>query len=111
MQLIMSRLKLLSISLLSTLFIATGCAPQPNQEPTQATAGGQADAASKWEGKLIQRPGTTPEDEKVYLVRDGKRHWVISGDWLKQHGYNFPADVKIIPADELAQVPLGDPIQ
>jgi hypothetical protein len=68
--------------------------------------------ASKWEGSLVKRPGgPSVEDGKVYLVRDGKRCWVISADWLKSRGFRFPEDVKVISSEELDAIPLGDVIR
>lgn len=64
-------------------------------------------ATSKWEGSLVRRPGNTPEDGKVYVVQGGIKRWVISGEWLKLHGYKFPDDVKVISVEELAAIPLG----
>lgn len=69
-------------------------------------------ATSKWEGSLVKRPaGNSVEDGKVYLVQGGKRCWVLSAEWLKLHGYKFPEDVKVISAEELAAIPLGDVIR
>ena len=97
----------ISIILAVSLFALGACSKSeaPN-EPVQQSA-----AVSKWEGQIIRRPGSSPEDGKVYLVRDGKKHWVVSAEWLKQHGYNFPADVKVVTADELAQIPEAGVIQ
>jgi hypothetical protein len=67
-------------------------------------------ATGKWEDKLIQGPGITPEASKVYLVRDGKRHWVLHSQWIVAHGYRWPQDVNHISLDELNAVPLADPI-
>ena len=63
------------------------------------------------EGQLVRRPGETPEDGKIYLVRDGIKHWVLDAKWLMRHGYHWPGDVIVIPAAELDSIPLGDPIR
>jgi hypothetical protein len=68
-------------------------------------------AATKYEKKLIRRPGSSPEDGKVYVVRDGRKSWVLSGDWMKKNGYKWPDDVMEIPASDLDSIPLGEPIQ
>ncbi len=87
--------------------ICVGCsASQVQEQPAVGNA-----AVSKWEGQLIRRPGSSNEDGKVYLVQGGKKRWVISGDWLKQHGYSFPGDVKQVSAEELAAIPTGHVIQ
>lgn len=67
-------------------------------------------SAGKWEDKMIQGPGTRPEDSKVYLVRDGKRHWVTHGTWLVAHGYRWPQDVLHVSAEEINSIPLADMI-
>ncbi len=88
-----------------------GCSPASERNVAPGVQPAAANSAlSKWEGQLVRRPGNTPEDGKVYLIQDGKKRWVISADWLKRHGYNFPADVKEISANELAAIPLGDVI-
>ena len=68
-------------------------------------------ANGKYEGKLVRRPGSTAEDSKVYLIRDGQKHWIADGHWITAHGYKWPDDINTIAAPDLAQIPLGDPIQ
>ncbi|MDQ6943260.1 MAG: hypothetical protein M3169_12205 [Candidatus Eremiobacteraeota bacterium] len=63
-----------------------------------------------WEGQLIQGPGTSLEAQKVYLVRDGKRHWVVHSEWLISHGYAWPADVHHIGAAEVNAIPEAEMI-
>jgi hypothetical protein len=88
-----------------------GCSGPEAAKKSDAKTASTNDAASKWEGALIKRPaGPSVEDGKVYLVRGGKRCWVLSVEWLKLHGYKFPDDVKEIPAEELASIPLGEEI-
>jgi hypothetical protein len=65
---------------------------------------------SKWEGQVVRRPGSADEDGKVYLVQGGRKHWLLSAAWMTQHGYKWPDDVRVIPAEELAAIPLGDVI-
>jgi hypothetical protein len=67
--------------------------------------------AYHWENKLVRRPGDAAEDGKVFLVKDGKRHWVVNSGWITAHGYKWPADVNQIPAAELNAIPEGDAIQ
>lgn len=86
-----------------------GCSKQPS--PSQPSNQAAATVISKWEGKLVRRPGTTEEDGKVYLVQDGTRHWVVSGAWLLAHGYEWPGDVHQIPAEEFNAIPIGDMIE
>jgi SAM-dependent methyltransferase len=65
---------------------------------------------SQYEGKLIRREGNTPDDGKVYFVRQGRKQWVIDAGWISAHGFRWPEDVTVIPANELDEIPLGDPI-
>jgi len=106
----MFRIRIVFVPLLSLLLLAA-CSPTTTRENSAQQLGTGQLAASKWEGQLIRRPGDTPEDQKVYLVKSGKKQWVISADWLKRHGYKFPEDVKLVSAEELAAIPQGDAIQ
>ena len=67
-------------------------------------------AILKWQGRVVRRPGPTPEDGKVYLVEGGQKRWIISGDWLALHGYNI-LDPQVVPSEELAAIPTGEDIQ
>ena len=67
-------------------------------------------AESKYEGKLVRRQGNSPEDSKVYLVREGLKQWVMDSAWLTAHGYRWPEDVNIVGPGELEEIPVGDPI-
>jgi uncharacterized membrane protein len=66
--------------------------------------------AGPYENKLVRRPGTTVEDGKVFLIRGGRRHWVVFASWLVKHGYHWPDDVLTIPADQLNSIPEGGAI-
>jgi SAM-dependent methyltransferase len=67
-------------------------------------------AESKYEGKLVRREGSSPEDGKVYFVREGLRQWVIDVRWIAANGFRWPEDVTLISPGELDELPLGDPI-
>lgn len=71
---------------------------------------GSGTSSGKWEGKLIQGPGARPIDQKVYLVQDGKRRWVVHAEWLTAHGYAWPGDVHHVSAEEVDAIPAGDTI-
>jgi hypothetical protein len=93
------------------VFLTISCSrPGTDEHSAQNSAAAQLQA-SKWEGQLIRRPGSTAEDGKVYLVKEGKKHWVVTADWLKAHGYKFPEDVHVISAEDLGQVPEGEAVQ
>jgi SAM-dependent methyltransferase len=67
-------------------------------------------AAIVYEGKLVRREGDTPEDGKVYVVRQGSKHWIVNAGWVSENGYRWPEDINVIPAGVLEQIPPGDPI-
>ncbi|MEP7362264.1 MAG: hypothetical protein ABI972_03345 [Acidobacteriota bacterium] len=94
---------------LFTLLLAVGCSSPP-PPPPQETAATQP-PTSPFEKLLVRRPGNEPEDGKVYLVRNGKKQWVVNAKWLAANGYRFPEDVREISAAELAAIPTGDPIE
>jgi hypothetical protein len=37
------------------------------------------------DGKLVSASGRGMEGHKVYLVRNGRKHWVSTVDWLHEH--------------------------
>jgi hypothetical protein len=81
-----------------------GCAPSPKEQvPAQASI-------SVWENKLVRRPGDAPEDGKIYIVKDGKKHWIIHSSYIGAHSADFSTNVQTIPATELDRIPPGEPI-
>ncbi len=67
-------------------------------------------APKSYEGKLVRRPGSGVEDAKVYVILNGQKHWVWDGHWITGHGYKWPDDVNVIPADDLSAIPVGNSI-
>ena len=98
-----------SMSLL-TMALA-GCSNGPTKIAAAKQETGAAAFIAKWNLKLVRRPGPTPEDGKVYLIRDGQKYWVISREWIKKNGYKWPDDVYQVSAEELERVPLGGVIE
>jgi uncharacterized membrane protein len=68
-------------------------------------------AALVYDGQLVRGPGPSPEDGRVYFVEDGKKHWVMNGQWIASHGFKTPDDINIIPQTDLVPIPEGDPIR
>ena len=62
------------------------------------------------EGCLVRRPGDTPEDQMVYYVENGRKRWVTTAEWIKAKGLNWPGDVQLITAAELASIRPGPPL-
>lgn len=82
-----------------------GCA---SQEPAKTAPEA---AVSKYEGKVVKRPGGPGDDGKVYIVQGGKKRWVVNASWFAPHGYKFPEDVREIPAADFEAIPTGEAIQ
>jgi len=47
------------------------------------------------ENKLVCAPGSSAEDGKVYFVREGRKHWVTSVNWLHQHGMRLEQTIQV----------------
>jgi hypothetical protein len=90
--------------------LASGCSSNPPSPPPSSTSVSTT-PPSPYENKLIRRPGSTIEDGKVYVVQNGKKHWVVNASWFSNHGFKFPDQVQEIPAAQLDAIPEGDPIQ
>ncbi len=96
-------------AILIAILFATGCS---STSPLPAAPDSiPAAAATKYDNMIVKRPGSSPEDGKAYLVRSGKKHWVVNAAWFSSNGYRFPEDVREIPAAELDAIPSGEPIQ
>ncbi len=59
-------------------------------------------------GEIVVR-GTSPTDQgrKVFLIRDGRRHWVTSPDWYDRVGYGWD-DIVHVEDTVILEVPEGD---
>ena len=53
--------------------------------------------------------GTSPTDQgrKVFLIRDGRRHWVTSPHWYQKTGYGWD-DIMHVDDSAILEVPEGD---
>jgi ABC-type polysaccharide/polyol phosphate transport system ATPase subunit len=59
-------------------------------------------------GEIVVR-GTSPTDQgrKVFLIRDGRRHWVTSPAWYDKTGYGWD-DIVHVDDTAILEVPEGD---
>lgn len=89
------------------LGLTAGC----TEAPRATSPAVETSKPSPYEKMVVRRPGPTPEDGKVYVVQQGKKHWVVNAEWFPRNGYRFPEDVREIPASELERIPAGEPIQ
>jgi hypothetical protein len=94
------------------LWLMYACSPAQNASESPGSSDAHSSSiAARYESQLVRRPGETPDDGKVYLIRGGRKHWIVDAKWLSANGYRWPDDVKTIDAAELAQIPASDPIQ
>jgi hypothetical protein len=93
---------------LAAFALFAGCSTSP---PAPNAPAAQSAAQSQWENKLVRRPGSSPDDTKVYWIKDGRKHWIVNASWITAHGYKWPDDVNEIAAAELDAIPQGDAIQ
>lgn len=54
----------------------------------------------------VRSPSTA---DKVYLVKDGKRHWIKNPETLQKLGFNFQT-IKNITNEEMNKIEAGSPI-
>ncbi|MEP7362263.1 MAG: methyltransferase domain-containing protein [Acidobacteriota bacterium] len=73
-------------------------------------------AARRWtgpepdlDGRLVCGSGASAEDQKVYLIGGGKKHWVTSESWLEAHGMSLSAAIRV-DSRLLAAIISGPPL-
>lgn len=75
-----------------------------NTDASKTNAAAQ-DAAVRYDGKVVrQPPGAGGKAEGWYLVKDGKRRWIVRADWLPQNGLT-PESVIEISSEEFNAIP------
>jgi len=52
---------------------------------------------------------TSQTGDKIYLIKEGKRHWITNPDTLKALGFSF-GEEKLISHKELLKIPEGEPL-
>ncbi|HEV3085628.1 MAG TPA: ABC transporter ATP-binding protein [Candidatus Elarobacter sp.] len=59
-------------------------------------------------GEIVVR-GTSPTDQgrKVFLIRDGRRHWVTSQEWYAKCGYGWD-DILHVDDTAILEIPEGE---
>jgi SAM-dependent methyltransferase len=62
------------------------------------------------EGKLVSVHGDSAEDQKVYFVSGGRKHWVVTTDWLAKRGMRLEDTIEV-DGTVLASFLLGPPLQ
>lgn len=65
---------------------------------------------SDFEGKLFRGNGTTWDEQKIFLIKDGAKHWIQDTNWLARNGIEWPQDVTFVEGGALQEVPEGEPV-
>ena len=68
------------------------------------------DQIALMDGSLFRGNGTVLDEQKIFIIRDGKKHWILDGDWLATNGFAWPQDVHFVEGGVMAGVPEGEPI-
>lgn len=62
------------------------------------------------DGRLFRGNGTVLEEQKLFIIRDGHKHWIRDPDWVAQHGFEWGRDVTYLEGGVLADVAEGEPL-
>jgi ABC-type polysaccharide/polyol phosphate transport system ATPase subunit len=62
------------------------------------------------EGSVFRGNGSSFEEQKIFLIRDGRKHWIRDANWLARNGVSWPQDVLFVEGGVLADVPEGEPV-
>ena len=76
---------------------------------TQFAALRVTEVAPCLEGKLVRVPGNTSEDQKVYCVISGRKHWVTTPDWLTTRKMRLEDTIEV-SRDLFANIVTGPPL-
>ena len=93
-------LRALVLLLAITIFVGA-CGEKPKETSTSSGSVASTPAvAKKYEGKIVrQPPANRGKDDGWYLVRNGKRQWIVDAAWLGRNGYSVESVIEIPSAD------------
>ena len=87
------------------------CAVKPRSEHDVIGASVRFSGSSPGlDGRLVRVPGDDVEDQKVYLVREGLKHWVTTVEWLHNHGMRLEETIQI-EREVLDSILTGSPLE
>ena len=61
--------------------------------------------------RVVRGEGTSPEEQRIYLIRDGKKHLIPHPGWLEQAGHRWPEDVIFLDVASIRGIPVGPAIE
>jgi ABC-2 type transport system ATP-binding protein len=60
--------------------------------------------------RVVRGDGSILEEQRMFLIRDGRKHWISHPDWLATAGIRWPEDVIILEGGTVQGIPYGDPV-
>jgi ABC-type polysaccharide/polyol phosphate transport system ATPase subunit len=67
-----------------------------------------AAAIATMEGRIFRGNGSTWDEQRVFIIRSGRKHWVCDPDRLPEIGLRWPQDVIFVEGGVLSEVPEGE---
>lgn len=62
------------------------------------------------DGVVFRGNGTSWDEQKIFLIKDGEKHWIRDADWLSRNGIDWPRDVTFVEGGVLSAIPEGEPV-
>jgi ABC-type polysaccharide/polyol phosphate transport system ATPase subunit len=62
------------------------------------------------ENQVFRGNGTTFDEQKIFIIRDGQKHWIMDSGFLIRNGIDWPSDCTFVEGGVLEAVPEGEPI-
>jgi ABC-2 type transport system ATP-binding protein len=59
---------------------------------------------------VVRGDGSSLGEQRLFLVRDGKKHWIAQPDWLAENGLHWPNDVKFLDRGVVERIPTGNAV-
>lgn len=69
-----------------------------------------ASTIQSMEGRIFRGNGSIWDEQKVFIIKDGHKHWIRDPDWLPENGFNWPQDVIFVEGGVMSDIPEGEPI-
>lgn len=69
-----------------------------------------APSIAAMEGAVFRGNGTNWDEQKIFVIRDGHKHWVRDGRWLADSGIEWPQGVTFVEGGVLSLIPEGEPV-
>ena len=60
--------------------------------------------------RVVRGDGSIFDEQGLYLIRDGHKHWIEHPDWLKAAGVKWPDDIVFLPPGVVQSIPMGEPV-